>query len=132
MISLSSFFFVLYLIFFISVGIIASIFIIPSLVLSFIFASFVVIFGFLSDITFRISQKLYLKVDHRLRYALKKMSAQRKSEESKKCAILNNSNMVGSSDNQMSNTVSVPAEPSTAASGIARSLETRANLRVTS
>lgn len=73
MISLSSLYFLIYFLVFVFVGVIASMFIVPLLTVSFIFASCVVVFGFLSDITFKFAQMIYFKTDYRLKSTLNKM-----------------------------------------------------------
>ncbi|CCE93673.1 Ldo16p TDEL_0G03060 [Torulaspora delbrueckii] len=91
MISLSSLYFLVYFLAFLFVGVVASVFIIPLLTVSFIFASCVVIFGFLSDITFKFAQLIYFKTDHRLKSTLNKMGQHtRKSETDLRPQVMKN------------------------------------------
>lgn len=83
MVSLSSIYFLLYFIVFVSMGLFASVFIVPLLTVSFMFASCVVIFGFLSDITFKFAQVIYFKTDHRLKSTLGKMGNHANSDHRK-------------------------------------------------
>lgn len=50
-------------------------FVIPLLATSFIFATGVVAFGFVSNVAFKLSQSVYFKADRRLKNILMKMAA---------------------------------------------------------
>lgn len=84
MATLSSIYFLIYFVSFLAIAAAASFIIIPLLCISFIFASAVVVFGFLSDTTFRFAQSLYIKTDHRLKSTLSKMGTLKKKEKSEK------------------------------------------------
>lgn len=69
----TSYFFI-YMSFFITFGFISSFLIIPLLSTSFIFAIGVVIFGFISNITFKSGQFIYYKADKKLKNYLELMA----------------------------------------------------------
>lgn len=148
-VSFSTIYFFLYLVLFVAIGIISSLFIIPLLGASFVFASGVVVFGFLSNITFRMAQSIYVKVDKKLKLTLKKMSSYTNSENKKpstgsqffstkinqNARTLNNKNNNFNRDGNLATStirgIDIPLESSTSAtSAIARSLETRADIKV--
>ncbi|CCD26478.1 Ldo16p NDAI_0H03050 [Naumovozyma dairenensis CBS 421] len=83
MVSLASVYFFIYLVIFLIIATASSIFIIPLLGTSFIFAVGVVTFGFISNVTFKLAQNLYFSADERLKSTLKKMSKHTSSHNSK-------------------------------------------------
>lgn len=137
MVSLSSLYFLAYLIVFLFVGVFASFFIVPLLGISFVFATCVVVFGFLSDMTFKFAQAIYIKTDHGLKSTLGKMGTHTKKKESEKPNVMKNfsSARFKSANRDLissNNGIDIPSGTTSAASAIARSLETRADMRVTS
>ena len=72
--SMATSYFFIYMSFFIIFGFISSFLIIPLLSTSFIFAIGVVIFGFISNITFKSGQFVYYKTDKKLRKYLELMA----------------------------------------------------------
>ncbi|QLQ78053.1 hypothetical protein HG537_0A03000 [Torulaspora globosa] len=119
MVSLSSLYFLTYFVVFVSMGLLASVFIVPLLTVSFVFASCVVIFGFLSDITFKFAQVIYFKTDHRLKSTLGKMGNHTAKSDTRRPQVMKN---YSSARLKSSHSFS---QPSSATSAIARSLEVR-------
>lgn len=74
MFSMASFYFFIYLVIFLIIGVTSTIFIIPLLGASFIFAIGVVVLGFFSNLTFKLAQRFYFSADEKLKTTLKKMS----------------------------------------------------------
>lgn len=116
MVSLSSAYFLLYFMVFLSMGLFASVFIVPLLTVSFVFASCVVIFGFLSDITFKFAQVIYFKTDHRLKSTLGKMGNHTKGADDARPQVMKN---YSSARIKSSHSISQPLS----SSSIAKSLE---------
>lgn len=133
MISLSSVYFLVYFLMFLVVGLLASMLIIPLLTVSFAFASCVVVFGFLSDLTFKFAQVIYFKTDRRLKSTLGKMGTHtRKNDSGRRPQVIKNyasartrSSSQASSAGAGPGAMSVPVP-------MPRALETRADMRVTS
>ncbi|CCF56797.1 hypothetical protein KAFR_0B05010 [Kazachstania africana CBS 2517] len=76
MVSISTFYFLTYFIIFMSIGFIASLLILPLLGISFLFATGVVVFGFVSNLTFKMGQYIYFKTDRNLKKILDRMALQ--------------------------------------------------------
>ncbi|EDO18474.1 hypothetical protein Kpol_1032p70 [Vanderwaltozyma polyspora DSM 70294] len=157
-VSFSTVYFFIYLLLFVSIGLTSSLFIVPLLGASFAFASGVVIFGFLSNVTFKSAQTIYIKVDKRLKFILAKMSSFTNGNESEKNVDvpllqqtkkrhsqiqsklknsfntnINNNNLTNN-DNIVTSTtrgIDVPLDTNNSVtSAIARSLETRADSKI--
>ncbi|GAV51785.1 hypothetical protein ZYGR_0AF02560 [Zygosaccharomyces rouxii] len=134
MATLSSVYFLIYFVSFLAIAAAASFFIIPLLGISFLFASAVVVFGFLSDITFKFAQSLYIKTDHRLKSTLNKMSNQKKGNANPQPEKSPEAPLQSEVQPQLEpnhETWNAAADETSTTSAIARSLEARADVRVT-
>ncbi|CCE64036.1 hypothetical protein TPHA_0G02000 [Tetrapisispora phaffii CBS 4417] len=67
-------YFIIYLVLFILVTFMSALFMFPFLGASLFFAVGVIVFAFLSDLTYKIAYLLYIKFDKKLRFFLEKMS----------------------------------------------------------
>ncbi|CAI4035620.1 hypothetical protein SMKI_13G2700 [Saccharomyces mikatae IFO 1815] len=76
MVSAATFFFFVYLLVFVVIGFFSSLFIIPLLGISFVFAIGVVAFGFCSNLSFKMAQVVYVRADTFLKRVLDKMALQ--------------------------------------------------------
>ncbi|QHS75419.1 Ldo16p [Saccharomyces paradoxus] len=76
MVSTATFFFFIYLLLFVVIGFFSSLFIIPLLGISFVFAIGVVSFGFCSNMSFKMAQLVYVRADTFLKKVLDKMALQ--------------------------------------------------------
>lgn len=76
MVSTATFFFFVYLTLFVVIGFFSSLFIIPLLGISFVFAIGVVSFGFCSNMSFKMAQLIYVRADAFLKKVLDKMALQ--------------------------------------------------------
>ncbi|EJS44249.1 YMR148W [Saccharomyces arboricola H-6] len=74
MVSTATFFFFVYLLLFVVIGVFSSLFIIPLLGISFVFAIGVVSFGFCSNMSFKMAQLIYIRADAFLKKVLDKMA----------------------------------------------------------
>ncbi|CAR25786.1 hypothetical protein ZYGR_0A03550 [Zygosaccharomyces rouxii] len=134
MATLSSVYFLIYFVSFLAIAAVASFFIIPLLGISFLFASAVVVFGFLSDITFKFAQSLYIKTDHRLKSTLSKMGNQKKGTNNSQAGNSPPPTPQPSVEPQLgpnANVWDAPGAETSTTSAIARSLEAREDVRVT-
>ncbi|KAM5425173.1 Outer spore wall protein 5 [Saccharomyces cerevisiae] len=76
MVSTATFFFFVYLTLFVVIGFFSSLFIIPLLGISFVFAIGVVSFGFCSNMSFKMAQLIYVRADAFLKKVLDKIALQ--------------------------------------------------------
>ena len=72
--SVSSIYFFVYLLLFLSTGSLSLLLIVPLFAMSLIFAGGVITSGFLSNITFKLGQSIYYKTDRRMRFLVTKMT----------------------------------------------------------
>lgn len=142
MATLSSVYFLIYFVSFLAIAAAASFFIIPLLGISFLFASAVVIFGFLSDITFKFAQSLYIKTDRRLKSTLNKMGNQTNGNSNSRPGEGSPQPIPAPPQKPATEEPELNVEPdsnvwdtlgveTSTTSAIARSLEARADMRVT-
>lgn len=80
--SVSSIYFFVYLLLFLSTGLLSLVLIVPLFMMSLLFAGGVITSGFFSNITFKIGQSIYFRTDKRMRFLVTRMTeVSAKSEE---------------------------------------------------